>query len=166
MTRQWGSSDKPKKKGAFIRLNNRAAADVLHNHNGPAYVVYAGYSEISPEYHLFRCVSHSDPPRGRKELQPFDKQAFSLESKAGQGGCSMPGCPGDAATMNPTARKAYCERCAQRVSGERVPCPWTDIFLCVEKLNLNRGLPLYMHRHCPLCRKERDLHRVLGWSPR
>lgn len=127
-------------------LNNRPT-ELMHNHVGPGSVVYAGFSKKAPTLHLFRCVAVSTPRRLRIELKPFLVGSFSPESKAGTGGCSIRGCPGDAVRMNKDETAAYCERCAERTT-QVVPCPWTSTSLCSHRLRL-AGVPY--GRSCATC---------------
>jgi hypothetical protein len=115
-----------------VKLNNRPP-DLMHNHeHGKGRIVYAGFSEKAPMYHLFRCEAFSDPPRRQVELKPFQQWAFTPESKAGRGGCSLRHCPGEAVEMNKSETTAYCTHCAQRVR-DIVPCPWASIALCAHR---------------------------------
>jgi hypothetical protein len=124
----------------FQNLNNRPI-DLMHNHEeGQGGIRYAGFCETAPEYHLFECMGHSPTPRKAVRLLTFDRQSFDPESKAGQGGCSMRGCPGDAGAMD--AARAYCGRCAERVKGI-IPCPWASILPCNRRLGLDQ-LPYSM----------------------
>ncbi len=128
-------------------LNNRPL-DIVHNHKTRKPIIrYAGYSKTAPQYHLFQCVQVSDPPRKRVTLVKFDGARFTSDSKAGHGGCSMRHCPGEAVTMNPQGKQAYCARCAQRVTGQ-VPCSWTSILGCTQRM----GLDQKPHpTPCPVC---------------
>ena len=135
---------------------NMSGSEVLHNHHTAPHIEYAGMSRTAPHYHLWRCVAHTERPRNpRAELKPFDKRAFSWDSKAGQGGCSMRNCPGDAVMMSATL--AYCDLCAHRTH-DIVPCPWTSIEPCHRRLRLD--LPPY-GTPCPTCTalegEQRDL---------
>lgn len=138
--------------GATIRVPDlhlpHQPSTVLHNHNAPARMVYKGYSEKAPQYHLFRCVQLSRPPRRVVELVPFDRRRFSDNSKAGRGGCSMRRCPGDAVMMSTKDHHAYCQMHSQRSQQERQPCPYTSIEMCHRKLRLEEGP--YGTR-CPTC---------------
>jgi hypothetical protein len=140
-----------KYKGQALRgyqhLNNQPL-DLMHNHEkGQGGIRYAGFCETAPEYHLFVCIGHSPPPRKEVKLLTFDRQSFDPESKAGLGGCSMRGCPGDAVAMDTTARRAYCEPCALRARGI-IPCPSAFILPCNHRL----GLDLWPHATpCPTC---------------
>ena len=137
---------KPKTRVNFGQLNNRPLG-IVHNHNGAARIVYAGFSERAPDQHLFRCEAFSEPPRKIVMLSPFVAQGFLPESKAGRGGCSMRKCPGDAVKMNADQHKAYCLRCSQRVTGIE-PCSWTSVELCGHKWGLDEGDDA---KPCPMC---------------
>lgn len=136
--------------------DTRSRLDVLHRHARAPRVVYAGFSQTAPEYHLFRCVATSEPPRNRHvALKPFDRRRFTSDSKAGQGGCSMRGCLGDAEEMNEEETDAYCGRCAGRVRG-LIPCHWTTITPCTRRLGLEAwpyGKP------CPTCVPFKEMTR-------
>lgn len=111
------------------QLNNRPL-DIVHNHEERRpRIMYRGYSRTAPDYHLFTCLQKSDPPRRKVKLVKFQANAFTSESKAGQGGCSMRNCPGSAVRMNRTGKQAFCEKCVQRVTGN-IPCQWSAIEGC------------------------------------
>jgi hypothetical protein len=131
----------------YQSLNNRPL-DLMHNHEkGQGATQYRGFSETAPAYHLFVCTGHSPPPRKEVRLLTFDRGYFDPESKAGLGGCSMRGCPGDAVAMSTTARRAYCERCALRARGI-IPCPSAFILPCYQR----QGLDLWPNATpCPTC---------------
>ncbi len=130
-----------------IKLNNRPT-DLIHNHEwGKGHTVYAGFSEKAPDYHLFKCVAFSTPRR-QVVLKSFDPRCFTIESKAGRGGCSLRGCPHDAVKMNEDETLAYCERCAARTT-EIVPCGWSSIESCRRRQYGNK--PPY-DRPCATCR--------------
>jgi hypothetical protein len=119
---------------AHVQFPNTATEAVLHNHDyqdtSRGDIHYAGYSDKNPSYHLFVCIAHSKPPRNKNlHLQPYERLAFTPESKAGRGGCSMRGCHEEAVNMNERGTKAYCARCSDR-STNTVPCPWTSILPC------------------------------------
>ncbi len=115
-----------------LKLNNRPN-ELIHNHErGKGRNVYAGFSTKAPSYHLFRCVAYSTPRR-QVVLKAFDPHRFTIESKAGRGGCSLRGCPGDAVKMNEDETLAYCEHCAARTT-EIVPCGWSSIAPCTSRL--------------------------------
>lgn len=131
-------------------LNNRPL-DIVHNHEvRPARILRRGYSETAPDYHLYQCLQKSDPPQRKVKLVEFKASRFSPESKAGQGGCSMRNCPGQAVQMNKEGKRAFCERCLQRVTGN-VPCKWTSITLCRNRHQLNEGP---YGKPCSICREE------------
>lgn len=124
--------------------------DIEHNHDTKEKMVYAGFSQVAPAYHLFVCSGVNRRPRWVVEFIPFDKNAFSdPESKAYRGNCSMRRCYADAVVMDVETRLAYCERCQAKYSDTRVPCLYTRVFLCRE--GLNRGLTPDLHRHCAMC---------------
>ena len=111
------------------QLNNRPL-DIVHNHEvRRPHIAYRGYSRKAPNYHLFTCLQKSDPPRRKVRLVGFKASTFTLESKAGQGGCSMRNCPGNAVRMNKTGKQAFCEKCVKRVTGN-APCQWSAIETC------------------------------------
>ena len=137
-------------EGTLVRLPNTHPADVEHNHDEQhPLVVYVGYSQKAPDHHLFKCMAYSDPPRRTVQLQAFKQWAFTPESKAGRGGCSMRDCPRDAVEMDMdlTVGRAYCLPCAHRRQGI-IPCPWTQIEICYETWGLDK--PPYNHP-CPTC---------------
>ena len=120
--------------------------EVRHNHEGKVCrVIYAGFSQTAPHYHLFKCLALSDPPRRVVELIPFDRMRFSEDSKARRNGCSMRNCLSDATMMNEKGSRAYCDLHTERVSPKRHPCPWTSIKVCHRVLRLDDGRP------CPTC---------------
>ena len=128
-------------------LNNRPPG-IVHNHeHGRGHIVYAGYCPTAPMYHLFRCVALSTPPRRTVQLAAFNHRAFTPESKAGRGGCSMRRCPGAAVLMDTKRSQAYCERCAGRVQG-KIPCSWTSILPCDRMMGLDGGPH---STPCPTC---------------
>lgn len=129
----------------YSQLNNRPPL-IVHNHSGGGVVKSEGFSRTAPDYHLFQCEAFSDRPRKLVRFLDFSHLAFSPESKAGRGGCSMRHCPSDAEFMDEAMTQAYCEGCAMRVRGV-LPCSWTSIVGCRERMGLGE---------CGVCREERD----------
>lgn len=121
-----------------VRLPNTHITDLRHNHDDRrTHVVEVGYSRTAPDYHLFKCVAESAPPRNEVELLPLDPSTFSPESKGGLGGCSMRKCPGEAVKMSTNHHRAYCKPCAARVRGVTA-CPWTSLVSCKKRSGLDQ----------------------------
>jgi len=124
-------------KADKVHMYSSSAQEILHNHDyldtRRGDIHYQGYSEKNPSYHLFKCIATSRAVRSREVvLEPFNHRAFTVGSKAWRGGCSMPGCLGEAVQMNvPTfgQARAYCVTCVTRQRNP-VPCPWTTILPC------------------------------------
>ncbi len=130
-------------------LNNRPL-DVVHNHDiRPPHIKYVGFSnKTNDNDHLFVCQQKSDPPRKILHLVTFSSEAFTHDSKAGRGGCSMRLCPGEAVQMSTTSRRqAFCVKCVQRMTGN-APCQWTQIEPCRRKLKINTEP---YGKDCPVC---------------
>lgn len=133
----------------MVRFPTKSSAEVLHNHDSRPKIEYAGFSG---QYHLYRCVMTSDPPRKPVRLVPYDPAVFSPDSKAAHGACSGRGCVGDAVRMKSSkGERSYCERCAEKTSEEPTPCPWTSIIACPRKMKLDE---FPYARKCSICASE------------